>query len=236
MQDEEELVEALKKSPLLRSVLSTSLESESGLTASDLAAMIGKLLPNVMRVLKDLTAWGLVVTESEKGTKLYRVPFARRRYIKSVVDRASRVTESSSQTERFYKNVLANSLKQLLPHGWEISADERISLGRNKLNLDLVIRKKNGHRFGVEVNIGPAGEHLYAVLGKACCFQAKELIMLIVVLLAPLAERDEFVERIASRPHQGWCKLAFTYAQTSLDAEMGKKTAKEIITLIEKAA
>jgi len=229
-----EVVEALKKGPLMLSVLTAVLESGEALTAGELATKIGKWLPNVMRVLKDLTVWGLLETESMRGAKVYRVPLTKRRYVTSIVYRASRRTESSSQTESFYKNVLANSLRQLLPEGWEISSNERISLGESFLNLDLVIRRKNGPRFGVEVNIGSAGEHLYAVLGKACCFQSRELAMLIVLLLAPHAEREEFVERIASRPHQGWCRFAITHVQMSLEPNMGEKAAKEIISLIEK--
>ena len=229
-----EVTEALRKGPLMLTVLSTVLDSESGLTVSELVARTGKWLPNVMRVLKDLTVWGLVEAERERGAKVYRVPITKRRFVKSIVDRASRGTESSSQTERFYKNVLAISLKQLLLEGYEVSSDERIRLGKSLLNLDLVIRRENGHLFGVEVNIGPPGEHLYAVLGKTSCLHSKELVMLIVVLLAPEAQHNEFVERIVSRPNEGWCRFAIIYAQTSLDSKMGEETAKKIIALIEK--
>jgi len=232
---EEQIVEMLARKPLMLSILKVVSNSEKGETPSSAALKLNKLTPNVARMMSNLNRMGVLESERMGKRKLYRVPEAKRNEFKAIIKQAvaSGVSDARSRlTESFYQNSLYTSLTSLAPDGWKVSTNVKLQSGAAMLNLDLTIADDKGRVAGVELNMGPPGQHLYALIGKALVSGTKSLQMLILVLLATHAKDYDFLKQIRhanSRPRFG---VILREMPVESETTFAEGVAKEIINTI----
>jgi len=211
--------------------------SESALSAGILSTKLRKWLPNIVRVLNALINMQLLEIERQGRIKLYKVPSSKRALTKSLIDEATRrelPAQTSPLSESFWVNILYSRLRQLLPPDWGISANEKLRLNRASVSVDLVIRRGDGLRFGIELNVGSPAEHLHSMIGKVMGFKIEDLAMLIVVLLTSHPENHAFLYRITKRVESGWTRFALILKGMPLEPETyGEAIAKKILRLIQ---
>jgi predicted transcriptional regulator len=233
--NEEQVVEMLARRPLMLSILKVVSNSEKGETPSSVAVKLNKLTPNVARIMSNLNRMGVLRSERMGKRKLYSVPEAKRNEIKAIIKQAvaDGVSDARSRlTESFYQNSLYTSLTTLVPDGWKVSTNVKLQSGAAMLNLDLTISDDKGRVAGVELNMGPPGQHLYAVIGKALVSGAKQLQMLILVLLATHAKDYEFLKQIRSANSRPRFGVILREMPVESETTFAEGVAKEIINTI----
>jgi predicted transcriptional regulator len=232
--NEERVVEMLARKPLMLSILKAVSESEEGDTPSNVALRLNKLTANVARMMSRLSRMGILTSERVGRKKLYSVPEARRSETKAIIKKAVAYGVSdvrSRLTESFYQNSLYTSLTNLVPDGWKVSTNVKLQSGAAMLNLDLTISDDKGQVVGVELNMGPPGQHLYALIGKALV-AAKSLQMLILVLLAVRAKDYDFLRQIKSADSRPRFGVILREMPVESETAFAEGVAKEIITTI----
>lgn len=93
----------------------------------------------------------------------------------------------------------------------------------------------DGSRIGVELNVGPPGDHFYSTIGKALIgSKDANLVMLIVVLLAPDSKDYGFPSLIGSGAERP-ISFGFICEDMPLKSEVafGEDVARKIVELIE---
>jgi hypothetical protein len=233
--NEEQVVEMLARRPLMLSILKVVSSSEKGETPGSVALKLNKLSANVARMMSKLNSMGVLGSERMGKMKLYSVPEDKRNAIKAIIKQvvADGVSDARSRlTESFYQNSLYTSLTTQIPHGWKVSSNVELKSGAAMINLDLTISDDTGRVAGVELNMGPPGQHLYALIGKALVFGAKPLQMLILVLLATHAKDYGFLKRIRSVNSQPRFGVILREMPVESETMFAEGVAKEILNII----
>jgi hypothetical protein len=233
--NEERVVEMLARKPLMLSILKAVSESEEGDTPSNVALRLNKLTANVARMMSRLSRMGILTSERAGRKKLYSVPEARRNETKAIIKKAVAygVSDARSRlTESFYQNSLYTSLTNLVPDGWKVSTNVKLQSGAAMLNLDLTIADDKGRVAGVELNMGPPGQHLYALIGKALVSGTKQLQMLILVLLTNHAKDYDFLKQINSANSRPRFGVILREMPVESETAFAEGVAKEILNTI----
>lgn len=239
----EDQVRKLARQPLVLSTLRAIAGADSPVTPSILSTKLGKWGPNIARVLSDLRSMGLVEVERKGRVRLYQVPRSKKAKVQSIIEQATRQQASlepadrsrSWLTESFYQDILYNALENNLPSGCGLSKNQRIEPKNSKPSLDMIISMNDGSRIGVELNVGPPGDHFYSTIGRTLIgSKDANLAMLIVVLLAPNSNDYSFPRLIragAERP----ISFGFICEDMPLKSEVafGEDVARRITKLIE---
>lgn len=225
------------------SALRAITQADSPISPSKLSKELGKLAPNIARVLSNLRRMGLLEVEQKGKLRLYQVPRSKKAKVKSIIEHAmlQQISPEPAErprswlTESFYQDFLYNALKSSLPDGCRLTTNERIQLNNSKLSLDMVIVMGEGSRIGVELNVGPPGDHFYSTIGKALIgSKDANLVMLIVVLLAPDSKDYGFPSLIGSGAERP-ISFGFICEDMPLKSEVafGEDVARKIVELIE---
>jgi hypothetical protein len=131
--------------------------------------------------------------------------------------------------------VLLEHVENNLPSGCGLSKNERIKLNNSKLSLDMVISTNDGSRVGVELNVGPPGDHFYSTIGRTLIgSQDANLAMLIAVLLAPNSNDYGFPRLICAGAEKP-ISFGFICEDMPLKSEVAfaEAVARRITKLIE---
>jgi hypothetical protein len=208
-----------------------------------LSANLGKWGPNIARVLADLRGMGLLEVERKGKVRLYQVPRSKKAKVQSIIEQAmlQQISPEPAErprswlTESFYQDLLYNALKKYLPSRYRLAiSNERIELKNSKLSLDFVILMGDGSRVGVELNVGPPGDHFYSTIGKVLLgSNDANLAMLIVVLLAPDSNKYGF-PRLIRAGAETPISFGFICEDMPLRSEVGfgEDVARKIVELI----
>jgi hypothetical protein len=97
---------------------------------------------------------------------------------------------------------------------------------------------KDASRIGVELNVGPPGDHFYSTIGRALIgSKDANFTMLIVVLLAPDSNNYGFPRLIRARAET---PISFGFICEDMplrsEAAFGEDVARKIVELIEDRA
>lgn len=199
--------------------------------------MLGKWLPNILRVLNSLSKMGLLASERRDRMRVYKVRSSKREFAKYIIEQATLhapSVQTSPITQSFWADALHSALRQVLPPQWSITVDEEIHSVGNSVTVDLLLRSENGLNFGIELNVGSPRQHLYSTIGKVVGFNADELALLILVLLIPRQENDPYWNRISQRRESGMTQFAVVL-RTIPESEdvFGREAAKKIMQFIK---
>jgi predicted transcriptional regulator len=233
----DELVETLAHKPLMLSVL--KIVSEKSQTPTDVALKLNKLPSNIARMMSALDRMGVLEAERRGKTKLYRIPESKRVEMKSIIEETMNgdVSDARSRlTERFYQNLLYSGLRKVAPNGWNISVNPKLQMGGTTLSLDVGISDESGLVAGVELNMGPPGQHLYALIGRAIVGQREGIRVLILVLLTPHANDFAFLKRIRLLKSQPRFEVILREMPLASETVFAQNTAKEILSIIKNLA
>ncbi len=218
------------------SILKTVNNSKSGESPSSVALKLNKWAPNVARTMSRLSRMGVLESERKGKMKLYSVPEPRRAEVKSIIEQAvvSGVSDAHSRlTESFYQNLLYTSLRNTIPPGWKVASNVKLKSGISTVNLDLTITDDTRRITGVELNMGPPGQHLYTLIGRAMVgISAKSFHMLIFVLLAAHVEDYGFLKEIRSAKSQPRFGVILREMPVESETTFAEGVAKEIIRII----
>jgi hypothetical protein len=80
--------------------------------------------------------------------------------------------------------------------------------------------------------MGPPGQHLYALIGKALVFGAKQLQMLVLVLLATHAKDYDFLKQIRSASSRPRFDVILREMPVGSETTFADGVAKEILNTI----
>jgi hypothetical protein len=233
--DRKQIVELLARKPLMLSILKIISASEAGETPSSAAMKLNKLTPNVARMTSQMRRMGILTSKRTGKMKVYTVPKAKHDEVKAIIDEAvaSTVSDARSRlTESFYQNLLYSSLSHSVPQGWRVSANPKLKSDDSMLSLDLSLTDDTGQVTGVELNMGPPGQHLYALIGRSLVGVGDAFKMVILVLLTTHAKNYRFLERIRSVNSQPRFGVVLREMPAESETALANGVAKEIVDTI----
>jgi len=238
----EDQVQKLAHQPLVLATLRAIAEASSPVTPSALSKGLSKLEPNIAHALRNLRNTGLVEVKPKGRMRLYQIPCSKKAEVQLMIEQAM-LKQTSSElaerqrihlTKRFYQDIIRRALMKALPNGCHIATNEKIKLNNSQLDLSTVISMNDGTRIGVELNVGPPGNHFYSTIGKALTFKAANLVLMIVVLLAPNS-RDYNLPRLISAGSGSPASFGFVCEDMPLKSApvFGEETARKIMDMIK---
>jgi hypothetical protein len=217
------------------SILKVVSGSEESETPTSVALKLNKLVPNVARTMNRLSEMGVLESERKGKTKHYRVPTHQVEEVKSIIEQAmgGGVSDARSRlTESFYQNLLYSSLRKFVPNGWEVSVNPKLH-DNAALSLDLGVSDGTGLIAGVELNMGPPGQHLYALIGRTVVGISDSLKVLILVVLTTHAKNYGFLKRIRKMDSQPRFGVILREMPVQSETTFAESTAKDIINVIK---